>query len=174
MLQGYVNVRTNIVVGCDRLEQSPRDLIGIGVEEANPLQAFDARKFFEQQGQAIFQSKVLAVASGVLSYERDFADAGLRQSLGFGDDGFETPGAELSSKLRNDAEAAGMIAAFGDFDIGRGSRRGQHAGRMVVVKVVGQVGDGAVPGIAREAPLCAAMVPLGPRGQYVRGWSVRS
>src|SRR6267378_7928799 len=99
MLQGYVNVRTNIVVDCDRLEQSPGDFVGIGVEEANPLQALDAREPFQQQGQAIFQPKVFAVAGGVLSDERDFADAGLRESLGFGDHGFETPGAELSSKL---------------------------------------------------------------------------
>ena len=143
----------------------PGNLVGISVEEANPLQAFDARELFQQQGQAIFQAKVFAEAGGVLSDERDFAHAGLGQPLGFRDDGFETPRAKLSAKLGNDAEAAGMIAAFGDFDIGRGSRRGQHAGRVVVVKVVGQIGDGAVPGIAREAALPAAMIALGPRGE---------
>ena len=97
----------------------PGDFVGIRVEEANPLQAVDARELFQQQGEAVFQSEVLAVAGGVLSDERDFAHAGLRQALGFGDDGFETPRAELSPQLGNDAEAAGMIAAFGDFDIGR-------------------------------------------------------
>src|ERR1700688_2169953 len=116
-------------MGCDRLEQSPGDFVGIGIKEANPLQAFDACELFQQHGQAIFQSKILAVASGVLSDERDFAHARLRQPLGFGDDGFETPRAELSAKLRNDAEAARMIAAFGNFDVCRVSWSAQYAGR---------------------------------------------
>jgi hypothetical protein len=77
----------------------------------------------------------------------------LRQPLGFGDHGFETPRAELSAKLGDDAEAAGMIATFGDFDVGGISRRGQDARRVIVVKIVGQIGDGAVPGIAGEAAL---------------------
>ena len=155
-------------MGGDGREQSPGNLVGICVEEANPLQPFDACEFFQQQSQAVFQPKILAVARGVLSDERDFAYAGLRQALGLGDNRFETPRAELSAKLRNDAEAAGMVAAFGDFYIGRGSRRGQYARRVVVVKIVGQIGDGAVPGIAREASLSAAMIALGPRGQEIR------
>jgi len=44
-----------------------------------------------------------------------FVHAGLGQSLGFGDDRFETPRAKLPPELGNDAEAARMIAAFGDF-----------------------------------------------------------
>ena len=163
MLQGNVNVRTNVVVGCDRLEKSARDFVGICVEEANPPQAFDVRELFQQRGQAIFQSKVLAVTGGVLSDERDFADAGLRQSLGLGDDRFETPRAKLSPKLGNDAEAAGMIAAFGDLNVGRRARRGQNARGVIVVKVIGQIGDGAISRIAIEASLSAAMIALGPR-----------
>ena len=165
VLQRHVDVGTNIVVGGDRLQQSSGDFVGISVKEANPLQAVDASELFQQQSEAVFQSEIFAVAGCVLSDERDFAHAGLRQSFGFGDHGFETPRAKLSAKLGNDAEAAGMIAAFGDFDIGGGSRRGQHARRVVVVKIVGQVGDGAVPGIAGEAALLAAMIALGPRGR---------
>src|SRR5258708_39262511 len=115
-------------MGCDGLEAPPRDFVGIGVEESSPLKALAARDFSQKDGQAIFQSEVFAVAGGVLSDERDFANAGWRQWLGFGDCGFETPRANLSPKLRDYAEAAGMIAAFGDFDICRRSGRGQHAG----------------------------------------------
>ena len=85
--------------------------------------------------------------------------------LGFGDDGFETARAELSAKLGNNAEAAGMIAALGDLDIRRGSGRGQDARRVIVVKIVGEIGDGAIPGIAGEAALPAAMIAFGPRGR---------
>src|SRR5258708_38700946 len=104
-------------MGCDCLEQPPRDFVGIGVEESNPLKAFDAREFFQKAGQAIFQSEVFAIAGGVLSDERDFANPGLRQTLGFGDHGFETPGAKLSPKLGNDTEGAGMSAASSDFEL---------------------------------------------------------
>ena len=84
--------------------------------------------FSSSRGQAIFQAEVFAVAGCVLSDERDFAHAGLREALGFGDHGFETPRAELTAKLGNDAEAARMIAAFGNFYVGRLSRSGSTRG----------------------------------------------
>ena len=61
----------------------------------------------------------------------------------------------------NNAKAAGMIAALSDFDIGGISGRGENAGRVVVVKIVGQIGDGAIPGIAGEAALGAAVIGFG-------------
>ena len=52
---------------------------------------------------------------------------------------------ELAAQLRDDAEAAGMVAAFGDLDVSRRFGRGQHARRGFVVKIIGQIGDCAVP-----------------------------
>ena len=73
------------------------------------------------------------------------------RDFGFGDDGGEAAGAELAAELRDDAEAAGVVAAFGDFDVGGGARGGEDAGGFVGVEVGGEGGGGAVPGVAGEA-----------------------
>ena len=106
-------------MGGDGVEQAAGDFVGVGVEEANPAQAFDSGQLVQQQRQAVFQTEVFAVASCVLADESNFAHTGLREALGFGNDGFETARAELAAKLRNDAERTGMVAAFGDLDVGR-------------------------------------------------------
>ena len=71
--------------------------------------------------------QVFAVAGGVLADEGDLADALRDEALGFGDDAGEGAGAELAAELRDDAEAAGVVAAFGDLDVGGGAWRGQDA-----------------------------------------------
>ncbi len=75
VLQRHVHVGADFFVLRDRVEQLAGDFVGIGVEKTHPAQIFDAGEFFEQQGQAIFQAEVFAVAGGVLADERDFADA---------------------------------------------------------------------------------------------------
>src|ERR1022692_3763069 len=125
MLQGNVDVGADVVVGGDDFKQAARNFVGIRVEEANPAQVFDGGQLFQKQGEAIFQAEIFTVAGGVLSDQGDFADARPRQSLGFGNHRFETARAELAAQLGNDAKTAGMIAAFGDFDVGGGARRGQ-------------------------------------------------
>jgi len=117
------------VVGRDRRQQSSRNLVGIRVKEANPPQSHRRPRASPAAGRGRLSVQgSCAVAGRVLTDERDFVHAGLGQSLGFGDDRFETPRAKTAPGVGDDAEAARMIAAFGDFDIGRGSRRGQHAG----------------------------------------------
>src|SRR5271155_3235850 len=59
-----------------------------------------------------------------------------------------------------------MIAALGNFDIGRVLWGGQDARSVVVVKIVRQVRNRTVPLPTRESPLCRPRVALGPRIQY--------
>ena len=80
VLQRDVDVRADLVVGGDGLQQLAGDLVGIGVEEAHPAQLFDLRQPLQQQRQAVFQAEVFAVAGGVLSDERDLANALLGQA----------------------------------------------------------------------------------------------
>ncbi len=124
MLQRNINVRANFVVSGDGFQQPPRDLVGIGVEEANPAQRFNTRQLFQQKRQAIFQAKVLAIARGVLADQSDFAYSCKRQPLRFGDYRFKPTRSELATQLGDDAEGAGMIATFCNFDVGRVSGRG--------------------------------------------------
>ncbi len=140
------------------VQQLAGDFVRVGVEKTDPAQIFDPGQLFEQQGKAVFQAEIFAVAGGVLADEGDLADAALGQAFGLGDHGLEAAGAELSAQLRDDAEGAGMIAAFGDFDVGHVPRRGEDAGRGVVVKIVREIADGAVPVFAGEAALRGASV----------------
>ena len=115
-------------------------------------------------GEAFFEAEVFAVAGGVLADEGDLADALGDEVLGLGDDGAHAARAELAAQLRDDAEAAGMIAAFGDLDVGGGARRGEDARGLVGVEVAGKGGGSAVPGLAGEAAGLLAGVAFGAAG----------
>ena len=108
--------------------------------------------------------EVFAVAGGVLADEGDLADALGDEVLGFGDDGAYAAGAELAAELGDNAEAAGMIAAFGDLDVGAGAWSGEDARGLVGVEVFGEGGGGSVPGSAGEAALLFAGVAFGAEG----------
>ena len=76
---------------------------------------------------AVGQAEVFAVAGGVLADECDLADALGDEVFGFVDDRRHATGTELAAELRNDAEAARVVAAFGDFDVGAGAWGGEDA-----------------------------------------------
>src|SRR5271165_3706140 len=134
----------------DGLQQPARDLVGIGVEEAHPAHLLDLSQSLQQQRQAILQAEVFAVARSVLPDQSDLAYALLRQPLRFGNHRLEATRAKLAAQLRNNAERAGMIAAFGDLDVCRMLGRREQAGGVLVVKIVRQIGNRAVPGLLRE------------------------
>ena len=145
--------------GCSRqrIEQSLRDAIGIGVEKTHPGEGFDARQAFEQRGQAVAQAEVFAVGGGVLADERDFAHAGGGQIFRFAHHRLESAAAEFSAQLRDDAERAGMVAALGDLDVGGVARRREHAGHALVIEKhgSGRVRQRTVDGRARIWPSTA-------------------
>jgi hypothetical protein len=49
-LQGDVEVLRDGVVVCDCLEKARGDLVGVGVEEAEPLEAFEGSEGVEEVG----------------------------------------------------------------------------------------------------------------------------
>src|ERR1039458_3834203 len=117
----------------DRLQQLRRDAIRITVKETNPVEFFDLRETLEQSRQAVAQSEILAVEGRVLADQGNFAHARGSQILRFADHRFESPAAEFAAKLRDDAEATGMIAALVNLDVGSVARRRQHARREIVI-----------------------------------------
>src|SRR6185312_3417672 len=131
MLQRHVNVLHQRLMFGDGVEQALGDFVRIGVKKTNPLGLFGGKlgETREQVGKPVLEAQIFAVTSGVLADEIDFANSRLEHALSFRDDAFETAAAELATKLRNDAEGAGMIAPFGDFDIGGMARRGEYACR---------------------------------------------
>ena len=145
MLQRDVHVGADFFVLGDRVEKFASDLVGIGVEKAHPAEIFNGGEFLEQQSEAVFEAEVFAVASGVLADEGNLADAAAGEAFGLGDHGFEAARTKLAAQLGNDAESAGMVAAFGNLDVRHVAGRGENARRGVVVKIVGKVADGSIP-----------------------------
>ncbi|MNL03294.1 hypothetical protein D3C87_1238260 [compost metagenome] len=70
---------------------------------------------------------LLAVTGGVLGDQDELLDAALGQHLGFLDDGVHRAGRVAAAQLRNDAEGAGVIAAFRDLEVGGRADGGQEA-----------------------------------------------
>src|SRR5947209_17362552 len=62
-----------------------------------------------------------------------------------------------------------MIATFGDLDVSRAGAARQNTRSALIVKVIGQVANGAIPGVARKAAGALASVAFGPRIQN-RKW----
>src|SRR5207248_11499116 len=95
----------------------------------------------------------------------DFAHARTRQSLCLSDHRFKSPGTEFAAQLRDDAKAAGMIAAFRNLDVSRGTRSGQHTRRTLVIQIIWQIGNSPVPCFTREAALRGASIAFRSRGE---------
>ena len=170
VLEGDVEVFCDGVVACHGFEQARGDLVGVGVEEAEPAQAGERGEGVEELGEALFEAEVFAVAGGVLADEGDFTDALGDEVLRLGDDGAHAAGTELAAELGDDAEGTGVVAAFGDFDVGGGSGRGEDAWGGVGVEVVGEGGGGSVPGLAGETAGLFAGVAFGAEGYGFAGW----
>src|SRR6202043_1289113 len=71
VLQGNIEILADVVVLRDGLEQAACDAIGIGVEEAQPAHAFDARKGVEQLRESVLDAEIFAIAGCVLASRTD-------------------------------------------------------------------------------------------------------
>ncbi len=139
MLQRNIDVLDERIVCGDGVEEFLGDPVGVGVEKTHPLLrwSLDRGEAGQELRETVFDAEVLAEAGGVLADEIEFADALGEESRGFCNDRLEATAAEGSAILRDDAEGTGMIAAFGDFEVGEVVRRREDARREVVI----QVGD---------------------------------
>ena len=72
-------------------------------------------------GLAVFQ--VHAIGRCVLADDQEFTDPGIDQPLGLAQHGVSRTRGQLAAHLRNDAEAAAVVAALRDFQIGVMARR---------------------------------------------------
>src|ERR1700761_473410 len=151
MLQRHVEILHDAVVLRDGIEQVPGDLVGVGIEKAQPGESVYLRETIEQRGESVFQAEVLAVAGGVLTDQRDLAYSAGDKLLRLGDHRLEAARTELATQVRDHAEGAGMIAALGNFEIRRClAGREQTRGRLVV-EIRRERGSGAIPCVARKA-----------------------
>ena len=161
MLEWNVEIFADVVMAGDGREQAAGDAVGVGVEEAEPAEAFDAGERVEEGGEAVLEAEVFTVAGGVLADEGDLPDAAGDELLGFGDDRLEAAGAELAAQVGDDAEGARVVAALGDLDVSRGSGGGEDPWGLFIVEIRGQEMSCALPVVAAEAALLLAKVAFG-------------
>ncbi len=99
------------------------------------MRRFDPRQLPEQFRQTVAQPEVVSIRGGVLADEVDFADTLCEECASLGQDALRAAAAEAAAELRDDAEAAGMVAALVDLDVGVMARRRQQARRQVMVEI---------------------------------------
>ena len=105
-------------VGVDILQPDP------GAELAELLgevEEFGADLAVLPRALGIFQ--VDAIGRGVLRDDQQFLDAGLDQPLGLAQHVIGRPRHQIAAQFRDDAEAAAVVAAFGNLQIGVVARR---------------------------------------------------
>jgi hypothetical protein len=157
-LQGNINIARDFGALRDRLNEFVGPVGGVGVKEADPEITFEPVESAKEGGEGFSASGidaggglgavaealpfVHAKVGRVLRDEVDFLHALGDEALGFADDGFLGAGTMLAADLGDDAEGAGVVAAFGDFDVGHVVRREAEAGCGVVGNVARLGGDG--------------------------------
>ena len=78
---------------------------------------------------ALRVAQVEPVGAGVLRDHQDFLDPGADQALGLGQHLLDRPAGEVAAQRGDDAEAAAVVAALGNLQIGVVARRQLDAGR---------------------------------------------
>src|SRR5262249_4192460 len=119
----------------DGLKQPGSNLVGICVKKAYPSKIVDLRKALKKQRQSILQTQIFAIAGRVLANKRNLAYPSAGEILSLRNHRFKMAGTELAAKLRDNAEAAGMVAALGDLYIRRPFPRRKEARRPFAIEV---------------------------------------
>src|SRR5260370_7515256 len=99
------------------------------------MRCLDPRQPGHELRQAVLDPQVRAIGGGVLADEIDLADSLREHARRLHHNRLEPAAAKLAAKLRNHAERAGMIAAFGDLDVSVVARGGNHARRQITIEI---------------------------------------
>ncbi len=138
MLEGDVDVLTDLLVLMNESEQGLVQEIGVSIKESNPLDLTHQDHFSQQTVESGSVLEISAVGREILSDEVYFFDAGLREAPGFFDDRSDRAASMRSAELRNNAKRALVIAALRNLEIGGVGGRRSKARRGVVVKITGK------------------------------------
>ena len=146
MLQRHVDVLDDLVLARDRVEDRVGHGRGVRVHHADPAEAVDGAESPQQEGQAVAQAEVEAVARRVLGDQHDLLHTPRGQRPGLRHDVLDRPAAMQAAQRRDDAEGARVVAALADLHVGEMRRGRQDAGGRVIVDplrpALGGVGDG--------------------------------
>ena len=148
VLERNVDVAGDLRALRDRADELIAPMRRMRVEQADPEIALDGVQFTEKGGErgtagrvdggarvrALFLG-VHAEEGRILGDQVDLLDAFLHEAAGFLHDAVDRAAAMPAADLRDDAEGAWVVAAFGDLDV-RKMIRGEAEARRVVVRDV--------------------------------------
>ena len=133
MLERDIDVADHVLRLADGLDELVAPVCGVRVKQANPEISINLVKFAEERGERLalggvdlaarvgagIRPAVHAEVGRVLGDQVDLLHAFGDELTGFLDDGFHRAAAMASADARDDAEGAGVVAAFGDLDVSR-------------------------------------------------------
>ena len=115
----------------ERREQLGRDAARIEVVHADPRRRFvEPRRGAQEPREAVGEAEVAAVGGGVLRHEAGLGDPLPREAPQLVEHVVERAGAHLAAEARDGAEGAGLVAPFGDLDVGAPRRADDAAARV--------------------------------------------
>ncbi|MNP04069.1 hypothetical protein D3C76_959740 [compost metagenome] len=125
MLEGDVQVRQQLAFGHQR-DHVVDVRVRVDVVQAHP-HAHARQRLAQLQHTGLHRlavpevhlvAQIDAVGAGVLGDHQQFLDAGLDQALGFAEHVADRAADQLAAHRRDDAEAAAVVAAFGNLQVG--------------------------------------------------------
>ena len=112
VLQRNVDVMTDFRFFGHDPDQLVRDVILVGVHDADPFDAVDPAKLLQESGQHRAAFDVLPVITGVLCDQDQFFRSSLCQAVRLPEDARLRPAAVISPDVRNDAVGTPVVTAF--------------------------------------------------------------
>ena len=118
MLERDVDVFADARMASHHIEHFQREMRRIRVHQSHPFDPVDVGKALQQFRQQPLPVDIHTVCRGVLGDDHQFFHSAMRQPLRFGENIMQRPAQMMAPHERDGTERAGMIASFGDFQIG--------------------------------------------------------
>ena len=141
MLRRDVEVRQRVSAGIHRCEQALAQGARVHVHAPHPADAVDSGEGLEQLRELWTTGQVVAVAREILGDQIDFDDAVSGEALRFANEVIDRAAALFAAQGGDDAEGAGVVAAFSNLQIRRVLRHRVDAGQVAASDEGQVIGD---------------------------------
>ena len=117
MLDGNVQIMTDLRISRDGLHQCLINLLRVAVEDADPLQSLQGRQFIQKLRQRLVSVEVCPVQCGFLGHQDQLPGTILHQRRRLCQKTLHGHGTIMSPQLRNDAVGAVLVTALCNLQI---------------------------------------------------------
>ena len=126
MLDGNIQVFHQLVLPCHNLQQPVRDPLRIAVQHPDPPEPLNPAQGLQKLRQPAFSVQILPIPGGVLGNDGKLRDPVLRKPASLLQHILHGHGTEAPPDHGNGAVGTAVVAALGDFQIGKEGQGGQH------------------------------------------------